>query len=84
MIFIRCDVMTYEAIRAAMDAARGYPDFTIRTLTAITPAAELPSDEDGRVYAAMPAEMLPEILAAGSVEQISENAYLAMLPQPEA
>lgn len=77
----------YEAIRAQLDAAWGYPNAATKTLSAIPPASELPLDEQGRVYLAisseyceyvLPSQMLPQLLASGEVEEIGENAYVAV------
>lgn len=84
----------YEAIRAQLDSAWGYPSAATKTLTAIPPAADLPCDDQGRVYLAisseycdyvLPSQMLPQLLASGAVEEIGEAAYLAVAsPQQEA
>ena len=77
---------TYEAIRAQLDAAYGYPNAETKTLTAIPPASELPTDSQGRVYLAisavycdyvMPSQMLPQLLASGAVEETDEATYRA-------
>ena len=80
----------YESIRSQLDAAWGYPNAETKTQTAIPPASELPMDGQGRVYLAiseeycgyiLPSQMLPELLARGAVEEISEAEYLATFPQ---
>lgn len=82
----------YEAIRAQLDAAWGYPNQETKTVTAIPPAADLPSDADGLVYLAvsseyceynLPAEMLPQLIASGAVEEIDAATYRSSLPPVE-
>jgi hypothetical protein len=87
--YFRCSPSVYEAARATLNAAWGYPNAETKTETAIPPADELPSDEAGRVYLAvsadycdyvLPAHMLPELLGSGDVEEIDEAAHLTVLP----
>jgi hypothetical protein len=79
----------YEAIRAELDVAYGYPSGG--TLTAITPAASAPVDAAGRVYLmASPAECeypavaerLPGLLASGAVEEVAAADWDALFPPP--
>jgi hypothetical protein len=87
--FFRGDVATYEAIRADLDFAWGLPNDK-GTVTCIAPAAEAPADSQGRVLLAVndkfatwepAATLLPQLLASGAVEEISEATYRAALPQ---
>lgn len=87
--FFRGAVATYEAIRADLDAAWGLPNDK-GTATCISPAASAPKDSQGRVLLAVndefatwqpAATMLPQLLASGAVEEISEAVYRAALPQ---
>ena len=87
--FFRAAVATYEAIRADLDAAWGLPNDK-GTATCIAPAATAPKDYQGRVMLAVNEEfatwepaatMLPQLLATGAVEEISEAVYRAALPQ---
>lgn len=84
MRHFRALAAVYELIRAQLDAAWGYPNLETRTLTAIPPAAELPIDAGGRVYLAvptdycelsLPSKLLPELIASGQVEEITEAEY---------
>lgn len=93
MRYFRSNAETYEAVRSQLDAAWGYPNAETKTLTAIPPASELPADTQGRVYLAiqseycdyiLPAQLLPQLLASGAVEEISEATYTASLPNPDA
>lgn len=77
----------YESIRLQLDAAWGHPDE--QTETCIDPAAVAPRDKHGRVLLAVKDEfctyeavtaVLPQLLASGSVEEISEAEYRAALP----
>lgn len=92
MRYFRSTAAIYEQIRATLDAAWGYPNAATKTDTAIPPAAELPIDEQGRVYLAvsaeycdyiLPSQLLPQLLASGAVEEISEDTYRASIQQPE-
>ena len=89
MRWFRSTPAVYEAIRSQLDAAWGYPNAETKTETAIPPAGELPIDSQGRVYLAisseycgyiLPSEMLPQLLASGAVEEISEAEYFATFP----
>jgi hypothetical protein len=91
MRYFRATPAIYESIRATLDAAWGYPNAETKTLTAIPPSSELPSDEQGRVYLAisadycdyiLPSQMLPELIASGAVEEIDEAAYRSEFPPP--
>lgn len=91
MRFFRSTSAVYETIRAQLDAAYGYPNAETKTITSITPAADAPHDEQGRVYLAiaadyceynLPAEMLPRLLASGAVEEITQSEYRAAIEQP--
>ncbi len=88
--FFRSNDAVYEAIRSQLDAAYGYPSAETKTLTSITPAADAPHDPQGRVYLAiasdycdynLPAELLPQLIASGAVEEITEAEYLAAIEQ---
>lgn len=92
MRYFRSDAVTYEAIRAQLDAAWGYPNAETKTETAIPPVAELPADDQGRVYLAisadyceyiLPSQMLPELLASGAVQELTAAEYEAAVPQQE-
>lgn len=87
--FFRAGVATYEAIRADLDTAWGLPNDK-GTATCIAPAATAPKDSQGRVLLAVndefstwepAATLLPQLLASGAVEEISEAVYRAALPQ---
>jgi len=87
--FFRGDVATYETIRADLDAAWGLPNDK-GTTTCISPATTAPKDSQGRVLLAVndefatcepAATLLPQLLASGAVQEISQAAYRASLPQ---
>ena len=91
MRYFRSTAAVYESIRAQLDAAYGYPNAETKTLTSITPAADAPHDEQGRVYLAitadyceynLPAELLPQLLASGAVEEITQAEYQAAVSVP--
>lgn len=82
--FRTADAGLYEAIRLQLDAAWGHPTPDGSTITCIDPVAVAPRDKDGRVLLAVreeflayepAASILPQLLASGIVEQITEAAY---------
>lgn len=88
--FFRAAPVVYEAIRAQVDAAWGYP--TERTQTCIPPASEQHKAGDGECIIGVKVEwttwepvatLLPQLLAAGQIVEISEADYWAAMPQPE-
>ena len=85
--FRTADASQYDAIRLQLDAAWGH----VAPTTCITPAADAPRDEAGRIvlavddaFCAFPAvaEVLPGLLASGAVEEIDEAAYFAAVNRP--
>lgn len=91
MRFFRSDESTYESVRLQLDAAWGHGPGT-GTLTCYEPAATAPRDSQGRLLLAVHDEfcayeavaaMLPQLLASGGVEEISESEYVASLPTPD-
>jgi len=90
MIFLRSTPEVYEQARAAMDAARGLP--AKGQVTSFTPAAQAPTDGQGRVYLALREsdttapgadQMIADMVTAGYVEVVAEADYMAALPQGE-
>jgi hypothetical protein len=88
--FLKASPAVYESMRAQIDAAWGYP--TPHTATSIPPAAEQHKAADGDCIMGVKAEwcdwepvatLLPELLNAGAVEEISEAEYWASMPQPD-
>jgi hypothetical protein len=72
-----------------LDLAYGYPKPETRTERALPLPSELPSI-DGLLYLAvaatycdynLPSEMLPQLLASGEVEEITEEVYRSALPE---
>lgn len=88
--YFRAAAAVYQSVCEQLDAAYGYPrpeTLTSRTLPAVE---TLPADQQGRVYLAvsaayceysLPSEMLPQLIAAGHVEEITEAEYAAVLPE---
>lgn len=83
--FFRCnDDQVYEAARLGLDAAWGH----VAPTTCIDPAEVAPRDSQGRVvlavnqefceYAAA-AELLPQLLASGAVDEITQAEYQAAI-----
>jgi hypothetical protein len=89
MRYFRSSSAVYAGICAQLDAAYGYPNEATKTLRTLPLAADLPADGQGRVYLAvdaayceyiLPGELLPELIAAGLVEEITAAQYAAVLP----
>jgi hypothetical protein len=81
----------YETVRLQLDAAWGHPTPDGSVITCVDPAASAPRDSQGRILlAVLPAfceyeavaAMLPQLLAAGVVEEINEATYVAAMPRP--
>ena len=81
----------YEAVRADLDAAYGYPAEDGKTATAITPASEAPIDAQGRVYLLASesecqypavADRLPGLLSSGMVEEVTASDWDALFQSP--
>lgn len=81
----------YEQIRQTLDAVWGHPNAETKTVTCIDPATVAPRDTQGRIilavndeFVAYPAaaEMLPQLLASGAVEEITEAEYGAAVESP--
>jgi hypothetical protein len=77
----------YEQARLTLDAAWGH----VSPTTCIEPAATAPRDSQGRIVLAVndefcaysvAAELLPQLLASGAVEEIDAAAYMAAVSQP--
>ena len=93
MRFFRSTQAVYADISAQLDAAYGYPNAQTKTARTLPLAEDLPTDAQGRVYLAisaeycdyiLPSEMLPELLGAGLVEEITAAQYQAVLPPDPA
>jgi hypothetical protein len=84
MMYLRClaDDAVYEQSRLTLDAAWGHEPPT----TCIEPAVSAPRDASGRILLAVrdefaaysvAAEMLPQMIASGAVEEIDAATYMA-------
>jgi hypothetical protein len=91
MRYFRAFPDVYAQICSSLDAAYGYPNPETKTERTLPLAEHLPQDSVGRVYLAvsaeycdfiLPAQMLPDLLASGSVQEASEAEYTAILPTP--
>lgn len=89
MRYFRSTASVYEQVRLSLDATWGHPNQETKTDTCIQPASHAPRDASGRVLLATSNEfctyeavaaVLPQLLASGAVEEISEAQYLAVLP----
>ena len=74
-----------------LDAAYGYPNAETKTLRALPLVSDLHHDSIGRVYISieveycnydLPSQLLPQLLASGAVEEISESEYWGEMPKP--
>lgn len=91
MRFFAATVENYEAMRAALDEALGFPNPSTGTLTALPPAAESLIATDGRVLLAATDEqcgsewiapVLAQGLAAGIVAELTEAEFQGLRPAP--
>jgi hypothetical protein len=89
MRYFRATPAVYADICAQLDAAYGYPNAETKTDRSLPLAADLPADWQGRVYLAvsaeycefnLPSELLPQLIAAGMVEEITAEQFGAVLP----
>jgi hypothetical protein len=92
MRYFRSTPAVYVNICDQLDAAYGYPNAETKTARTLPLAADLPYDAQGRVYLAvsadycefnLPSELLPQLIAAGLVEEITAEEYAAVLPAVE-
>jgi len=90
MRYFRATLAVYANICAQLDAAYGYPNAETKTERTLPLVGDLPTDSQGRVYLAvsaaycdyiLPGQMLPDLLASGAVEELTESQYLAAVPQ---
>jgi hypothetical protein len=81
----------YESIRLQLDAAWGHPTADGSTVTCIDPVTVAPRDQSGNVLLAVrdefatyepAASILPQLLASGAVDEISEAAFAAGVARP--
>ncbi|MGA1109956.1 MAG: hypothetical protein ACO3VO_00010 [Ilumatobacteraceae bacterium] len=89
MRYFRSTPAVYVAVCAQLDAAYGYPNAQTKTERTLPAVNQLPADSAGRVYLAisaehcdyiLPGQMLPELLASGNVQEITQAQYAAVLP----
>lgn len=89
--FRTADADLYESIRLQLDAAWGHPTPDGSTLTCVDPVAVAPRDQAGNVLLAVreeflayepAASILPQLLASGAVEEISEAEFAAGVARP--
>ena len=88
-VFRANNATVYEAIRAELDVAYGYP--SAGAATSICPAATSPVDSSGRVYLMashaecdypIVAALLPAVLATGSVSEVAKSDWDALFTNP--
>lgn len=80
-----------EQVRAALDAAWGYPNAETLTATSLPPASACRHDAQGRVYVTVSGDyceydavkaMLPSLLESGAVKELTEAEYRLVFPMP--
>jgi hypothetical protein len=91
MIYLRTsDENLYESVRQQLDAAWGHPTPDGRTVTCVSPSSIVVRDSQNRIMLAIQEEfiayepaatMLPSLIAASVVEQISEADYMTAVPR---
>mgnify|MGYP001548405933 FL=1 len=90
--YFRAMPAVYADICAQLDAAYGYPNPATKTQRTLPVVDKLPADAAGRVYLrvsaaycefVLPRELLPQLMAAGLVEELTAEQYAAVLP-PES
>jgi hypothetical protein len=81
---------TWDAVRATLDAAWGFPDE--RTTSCALPASQVPHDAQGRPLIGVPAEwcewpdvaaLLPGLLASGQATEITEEQHRTSWVRPD-
>ena len=89
MRYFRAMPALYADICGQLDAAYGYPNAATKTLRTLPLVETLPTDAAGRVYLRvaaeyceynLPSELLPQLIAAGLVEELMAEQYAAVLP----
>lgn len=89
MRYFRALPEVYASVCSQLDAAYGYPNAETKTERTLPLAAALPADNQGRVYLMisaeycdyiLPGQLLPELLASGAVEEVTQAEYEALLP----
>lgn len=92
MRYFRSDESTYEQVRTTLDSAWGLPDEATATVTCMPPATQATRDTRGRCMVAVPdefcgfstaAELLPQLLASGVIQEITQADYTATMYSPE-
>jgi hypothetical protein len=86
--FFAINAAIYEATRATMDTAAGYPNGNAET--SIPPFASATIATDGRALAAIRGAAIPDavdaeiqnLLAAGYAAELTRAAYFSLLPPP--
>jgi hypothetical protein len=87
--YFRSTPAVYASIGEQLDQAYGYPRPETLTDRTLPPVDRLPTDEQGRVYLAvsaaycdyvLPGQLLPDLLAAGHVEELSAAEFYAIFP----
>lgn len=85
--YFRSTEAVYESVRLTLDEAWGLPN-SLGTATCLEPAASAPRDAEGLLLLAVKeefcgftvaADLLPQLLASGAVQEIDAAAYHAVV-----
>lgn len=85
--YFRSTEAVYESVRLTLDEAWGLPN-SLGTVTCLEPAASAPRDAEGLLLLAVKeefctftvaADLLPQLLASGAVEEMDAAAYHAVV-----
>lgn len=89
--YFRSTPDVYLLVCSQLDSAYGYPNESTRTQRTLPAVADLPSDNEGRLYLAisaeycgfeLPSQLLPQLIDMGAVEEITEQQYGSVMPKP--
>lgn len=93
MRYFRAAPAVYASVCEQLDAAYGYPNAATKTARTLPLVDDLVTDAAGLVYLAiessycefvLPSQMLPELIAAGAVEELTADQYWAAMPEPSS
>jgi len=89
--YFRSTPDVYLLVCSQLDTAYGYPNESTRTHRTLPAVADLPSDNEGRLYLAisaeycsfdLPSQLLPQLIDMGAVEEITEQQYGSVTQTP--
>lgn len=89
MRYFAATAENYESVRAALDAALGFPNPSTGTITAIPPASEAIVGIDGRMLMAAADEqasgeyvapVIADAVATGLIAELTAAEFVALMP----